>query len=323
MKYRTLGRTNLSVSEISLGAWSLGGIVRVKNRTSRNADPCGYGEVAEEDGIAIVQRALSLGINFIDTAPIYGDGASEARVCRALAGNGRSDIIVSTKCGVYADNGQYVRRFTRDVVLREVEKSLRRLGKDVLDIEMLHSPTIAEFGDGDGWRALLELKEQGVVRFVGISIFSEVEQAREFVESGLCDVMMLKLNLLDLTMLPILDLAQRHNVGIMVRESLAGGFLTGLFDENTQFGPDDQRSCWPPEQVLDSIRRADKLKFLVRWDRTLAQAAIKWVLSLPGVSTVTAGCGTIAELQENAAVSDMPPLTSAEMDHISGIIHAI
>ena len=316
MNYRMLGRTDFSVSEISLGAWSLGGIVRVRDRTSKNADPCGYGEVAEADGITIVERALALGINFIDTAPIYGDGNSELRVCKALAESGRRDVVVSTKCGVFAEDGQYMRIFTGDVILREVEKSLKRLNRTTLDIELLHSPTIAEFGDGSGWKALLELKDQGVVRFVGISVFSEPGQAREFVESGLCDVLMLKVNLLDTTMLPILELAQKHNVGVMVRESLAGGFLTGLFDENTQFRPDDQRSCWPREQVLDSIRRADRLKFLVRQDRTLAQAAIQWVLSLPGVSTVTAGCGTIAELQENAAVSDIPPLSPDELERV-------
>lgn len=321
MNYRMLGRTGFSVSEISLGAWSLGGIVRVRNRTSKNADPCGYGEVAEADGIAIVHKALGLGINFIDTAPIYGDGKSELRVCKALATSGRDDVHISTKCGVYAENGEYVRIFTRDVILREVEKSLKRLGRTVLDIDLLHSPTIAEFGDGSGWEALLDLKDQGIVRFVGISVLFEPGQAREFVESGLCDVVMLKVNLLDTTMLPILELAQKHNVGVMVRESLAGGFLTGLFDENTQFRPDDQRSCWPREQVLDSIRRAERLRFLVRPDRTLAQAAIQWVLSLPGVSTVTAGCGTIAELEENATVSDMPPLSPDELERVREVMN--
>jgi len=320
MRYRTLGRTGLNVSEISLGAWSLGGIVRVRNRTSKNPDPCGYGELSEADGIAIVDRALALGINFIDTAPIYGDGASELRVRKALAASGREDILVSTKCGVYAEDGQYIRVFTRDVILREVEKSLKRLNTSTIDIELLHSPTIAEFGDGTGWRALLELKEQGVVRFVGISIFSEPEQAREFVESGLCDVMMLKINLLDTTMLPVIELAERYDVGIMVRESLAAGFLTGLFDENTKFRSDDQRSCWPREQVLDSIRRAEKLKFLTGPGRTLAQAAIRWVLDLPGLSTVTVGAGTVGELEENSAASAMPPLSLGELARIEEVI---
>ncbi|MHB1459886.1 MAG: aldo/keto reductase [Armatimonadota bacterium] len=320
MKYRKLGRTNLNVSEISLGAWSLGGIVRVRNRTSANADPCGYGEVSEVDGIAIVKHALTLGINFIDTAPMYGDGHSELRVQKALQASGRTDIMLCTKCGVFAEDGEYVRRFTRDVVLREVEKSLKRLGRDSVDIELLHSPTIAEYGDGDCWKALLELKQQGVVRWVGISINSELDQAREFVESGLCDVMMLKLNMLDTAMLPVCELAQKNNVGIMIREAFAGGFLTGAFNENTVFTPDDQRAMMSREYVLSLLRKVEKLKPLANDRRSLAQTALLWLLSLPGVSTVTVGTSSKQRLTENSAVSDMPPLTTRELGHIDEIL---
>jgi aryl-alcohol dehydrogenase-like predicted oxidoreductase len=320
MKYRQLGRTGLKVSEISLGAWLLGGIVRVTGRTSMNADPCGYGEMREDEGLAIGHRALEKGINLIDTAPIYGDGESERRVSLIVKESGRKDVIICTKCGVYAEDGRYVRNFSRDVVLREVETSRDRLGRDQLDIVLLHSPTIAEFGGGDGWAALRELKEQGVVRFIGISIFSEPEQAREFIESGLCDVMMVRFNMLDTVMRPILVLALKHGVGIMVREALCNGFLAGLFDENTVFKPDDQRSCWPREQVLNYIRRVEELKFLSKPGRSLAQAALQWVLAHPGVSTVTVGAGSPRELDENVAVTDLPPLTNEELNRIESIL---
>lgn len=322
MEYRVLGRTGLEVSEISLGAWSLGGIVRVRDRTSKDSDPCGYGEVSEAEGIPIAYRALELGINFIDTAPIYGDGNSEIRVRKALESSGRDDVTICTKCGVFAQDGRYVREFTRDVILREVERSLKRLGKSQLDIELLHSPSIAEFGDGESWEALLELKSQGVVRFIGISINSEPEQAIEFARSGVCDVMMLRINLLDTTMLPVLEAAIKNNVGIMARETLCNGFLTGLFDEETVFSQDDQRSKFPRESVLSSIRKARDFRFLVREGRTQAQAAVQWVLSLPGVTTVTAGAGTIRELEDNVAVSDMGRMSPEEMESIRAIQEA-
>jgi aryl-alcohol dehydrogenase-like predicted oxidoreductase len=138
-------------------------------------------------------------------------------------------------------------------------------------------------------------------------------------ESGLCDVMMLRINLLDTVMVPVLEIARKNNVGIMARESLSNGLLTGRFDENTVFGPDDQRSKFPRDTVLKRIRMAQQFKFLVRADRTLVQAAIQWVLSLAGVSTVTVGADTIPELEENAAVSDMAPLTAGELAQISEI----
>lgn len=320
MKYRQLGRTGWEVAEISLGAWLLGGIVRVTGRTSANADPCGYGEMGESEGLAIGHRALELGINFFDTAPIYGDGESERRVHKILSDSNRKDVIVCTKCGVFSENGRYVRDFSRSTVLREVEASRKRLGREQLDIELLHSPTIAEFGAGDGWLALRELKEQGLVRFIGISIYSEPEQAKEFIESGLCDVMMVRFNLLDTAMRPLLSLALKQGVGIMVREALCNGFLTGQFHENTVFKPDDQRSCWPRSQVLEYIRKADELKFLVKPGRTLAQAALQWVLAQPGVSTVTVGAGSPREVDENAAVSDLSLLTLEEMGRIESLM---
>jgi aryl-alcohol dehydrogenase-like predicted oxidoreductase len=104
VQYRILGKTNPRVSEISLGAWSLGGLIRVRNRTSQDADPCGNCEVSEAEGIRMAHRALALGINFFDTAPIYGDGGSELRVRIALETSAARDVIVSAKCGVFAQD---------------------------------------------------------------------------------------------------------------------------------------------------------------------------------------------------------------------------
>src|SRR4051794_13464489 len=139
MKYRTLGRTGISVSEIGLGAWELGGSYYLRERSSANNDPAGYDDVAADEAIATIHWGLERGLSFIDTAPIYGDGESERRVARALEGR-TEPVTVETKLCVFAEDGRYRRVFTRQAVLEEFEKSRQRLGVDTVEIDLLHSP---------------------------------------------------------------------------------------------------------------------------------------------------------------------------------------
>jgi aryl-alcohol dehydrogenase-like predicted oxidoreductase len=320
LQYRILGRTGLAVSEIGLGSWELGGSYFLRDRSSADNDPAGYADVAEQEAIATVHWGLANGLTFIDTAPIYGNGESERRVARALTAwtsAATHPIVVETKLGVYGEAGRYRRVFSREVDFREFELSQQRLGRDVLDIELLHSPSREEFGEGESLAALLELKQQGKVRFIGLSSSYDVPHTLEILETGQLDVLQIPLSLLRPEWKAVLDVCRRHNVGVVVREPLYSGYLTGRLNENTEFAADDQRRVWGRERHLDLVRRAKEFSFLASDQRTFAQGALKWILSFPEVSVVIAGSANPSELAENMAVSDAPDLNPLDLERVA------
>ncbi len=318
MQYRTLGRTGIQVSEIGLGSWELGGSYFLRDRSSAGNDPAGYADVAEQEAIATVHWGLENGLSFIDTAPIYGDGESERRVARALAGR-TEPVTVETKLCVFAEDGRYRRVFTRDIVFQEFEKSQRRLGVDVVDVDLLHSPTRQEFGNGESLEALLELKKAGKVRWIGVSSSYDVAHTLELIDTGHLDVLQIPLSLMRPEWTEVLAACRRHGTGVVVREPLFSGYLTGRLTEDMTFPKDDQRSVWGRERHLENVRRARLFAFLAGEQRTQAQAALKWILSFPEVSVVIAGSANRTELAENMAVSDQPNLTADELDRVSAV----
>lgn len=318
MQYRTLGRTGIKVSEIGLGSWELGGSYFLRDRSSAGTDPAGYTDVVEQEAVATVHWGLEHGLSFIDTAPIYGDGESERRVARALVGRSEP-VTVETKLCVYAEDGRYRRAFSRDVVLREFEKSQQRLGVDVIDIDLLHSPSREEFGNGESLDTLLELKQAGKVRWIGISSSYDVAHTLELIETGHLDVLQIPLSLLRPEWVDVLAACRRNGTGVVVREPLFSGYLTGHLTEDTVFSRDDQRSVWGRERHRENVRRANLFTFLATEGRTPAQAALKWILSFPDVSVVIAGSSNRTELEENMAVSDQPSLSAEELDRVAAV----
>ena len=322
MKYRELGkRTGLRVSEIGLGAWGLGGAVDVLPPTGQgDRYPANYGDMSDDEAQALLEACFADGINFLDTAPFYGNGRSEERIGRAI--RGRDDVIVATKAGVFIDEqGRSMREFSRQIVKQQFDESRRRLGRDILDIEFLHSPNHEEYGAGEAMNALQELKAEGKLRFIGVSVnLGPTNPHREFIERGEVDVIEMPLSLLHPEGTELLPLALQHGVGIVVRQALVGGVLSGRFTRDTVFPENDQRRLWPRERLFEWLDKFDRLSFL-RQDgrRTPAQAALQWVLSQDGVSTVIAGAMSAPEMQENAAVPDLPALTPAELARVGEV----
>jgi aryl-alcohol dehydrogenase-like predicted oxidoreductase len=322
VKYRILGeRTGLRVSEIGLGAWGIGGPVAVKNRTGPNLAPANYGTIEEAQAIATIHAALDSGVNFIDTAPFYGgDGVSERRIGAAL--RGRSDeVIVATKVGVFKEGDEYRRIFTREVVRRQVEQSRQNLGRDVLDIELVHSPTRAEYGNGEALDELVAQKAAGRVRFIGFSIMGDPVQGMEFLRTGVVDVLEVPFSLLRPQVADaLLPMAAKMGVGVIAREPLANGFLTGRFTRETQFPPEDQRGNLSRAQIAENVERAEEFAFLAQGTgRTPSQGALQWVLANPAITTVIAGAMAPGEARENAAVPDVAPLTGADVGRVRAI----
>jgi aryl-alcohol dehydrogenase-like predicted oxidoreductase len=203
------------------------------------------------------------------------------------------------------------------VVFGELAKSQERLGSEVIDVELLHSPTREEFGNGESLEALLELKRNGKVRWIGLSSSYDVAHTLEILETGHLDVLQIPLSLLRPEWKDVLAACARHNTGVVVREPLFNGYLTGRLSEATVFAPDDQRSVWGRERHLENVRRSAQFAFLENENRTRAQSALKWILSFPEVSVVIAGSSNRQELAENMAVSDQPDLNPLELEQIA------
>lgn len=297
MKYRTLGRTGLKVSEIGLGGWAIGGVA-----FDDEGRPRGYGAQPKEQSIATLRRAVDLGINFFDTGA-YGAHKGEEYTGEALSGV-RDKVIIQAKGGTYYQGTHRGRDFTERGLRWQLEETLRRLRTDYVDCYVLHEPSEQEAEEG--YPTLIKFKEEGKARFIGISPFPGVEMAERYLKSGQVDVLTQTFNVLNPHRgLAILELARRYNAGVIVMQPLAAGFLTGTITPDTQFAPDDYRSTWPRERVRSLAERAERLLPLVDGDRRrLPEFALRYILSFPEVSTVIAGAKSVPEVEQNASVSD-------------------
>ena len=305
MRYRTLGRAGIRISEVGLGTWGMGG-----DR---------YGRADDAESRRAVLRALELGINHIDTAPIYGNGRSEEVVGDAIAGR-RHEVVLATKVGMFP-GGRGKFDYSGATVMREVEQSLRRLRTDYLDIYFLHSPDEELYRD-DGLEALVRLKEQGKIRATGFSVMSVDEGiplAMRLIEQGEVDVIQQAYRLLyTLPAKELFPLAEASNVGVIARENFYFGFLTGTITRETVFDDHDDRRKFSPEFIDAVLARVERLKFLTE-ERTMTQAALQFVLATSGVHGVIPGAMTVAEVEDNVRASGGKRITSEEMAEIMAL----
>ena len=305
MQYRTLGRTGIRISEIGLGTWGMGGTR--------------YGRADDAESRRALLRALDLGVNQIDTAPLYGNGRSEEVIGAALAGR-RHEAVLATKVGMFPGGRQNF-DYSGAAVMREVEHSLRRLRTDYIDIYFLHSPDDALYRD-DGLAALVRLKEQGKIRAAGFSVMSVDEGiplAMRLIEQGDVDVIQQAFRLLyTLPAQELFPLAQARNVGVIARENFYFGFLTGAITRETIFDDHDDRRKFRADFIDAVLSRVEKLGFLTA-ERTMTQAALQFVLSTPGVHGVIPGAMTVAEVEDNVRASAGQPITAAEMAQIMAL----
>ena len=309
MNFRTLGKTGLKVSEIGFGSWAIGG------PSEAVGTAWGWGEVPERDAIAAVQRARELGVNFFDTADVYGDGHSEEMLGKAL-GPGWKGVYVASKVGNVVRDGQEAKDWSREHITRSCEASLRRLRKDVIDLYQLHNPEIEDIQKGDWPETLERLREQGKIRWYGVSVFVP-EEALAVLERGAGHVIQLAYNALRLEMEEeVLPRAQQQNVGIIARVPLYYGILAGKFLPNTRFGADDHRShTLPPETMRELVPRADRLKPLAG-ATSLAQWALRFVLANPAIATVIPGARNPRQAEQNCQAAAAPPLPGEQVEAV-------
>ena len=301
MEHRELGRSGLRVSEVGFGAWAVGGDA--------------WGPVEDESSVAAMERALELGINFIDTADVYGDGHSEALVSRVISGR-RGEVVLSTKGGLMGHHRDPEREPVYDTpgkVIEAFEASLGRLGTDYVDVYFCH----IWWDKPEETEAFIEaferLKGDGKVRAVGVST-NDLDYIKHFDRDGGLDVVQLDYSILnrepEREVLPYL---QERGIGVVVRGPLRMGMLTGKFSEDTTFPEGDIRRGWPEERWFkDSLRKVEGLRALED-GRTLGQVALRYVLNHPAVSVAIPGAKTPEQVEANAAASVRPLLSEEDL----------
>ena len=223
---RPLGKTGIMVSEIGLGCWGIGGPVQ------RDGVVSGYGRVDDAESVAMLRRALDQGVNFLDTAPWYGNGHSERLVGEAIRGR-REEVILCSKVGIALEDEELIRNYSGDYIMAGYQDALERLGTDYIDVYVLHSPAVEEY-DPSGLAALKELKRRGVIRAFGISFPASHQEGEQFYlplcEREGVDVVQLRFNLVSWaarrTIMPAL---RALGIGIVCREPFFFGYLTGRF----------------------------------------------------------------------------------------------
>ncbi len=317
MQYHTLGRTDLEVSSVSLGAWEIGGAVTL-TFDGLGTIAHGWGSTNDDASLDLIARCREAGVNFIDTAPIYGDGHSEEVIGRALAGC-RDEWIVCTKGGHGAAEGKAWTDFSREKLLWQMDESLRRLGMDHVDLYLLHGPSADDIARGECLEAMETMRSQGKTRFVGVSIGPN-EMGVDLIERGVVDVLQQSINIIgsDATD-ALLPAAVEHNVGIVARGVFGQGFLPGTLKPDATFGDDDRRSWQSPESRQAIAAKADALRALTGEQRSLAQLCVQYVLQLTGVTTAIAGTSKWPHMQENLGAVDCPPLTDEDLRLIAQI----
>jgi aryl-alcohol dehydrogenase-like predicted oxidoreductase len=306
MKYRTLGKTGLKVSEISYGAWGIGGGM--------------WQDSDDAEAMRALHKAADLGINFIDTALAYGDGHSERLIGKFLRER-KERVYVATKIPPKnllwpARKGSPVKEaFPNDYIIECTEKSLKNLGVGCLDVQQFHVWLDEWLNQGDWQDALQKLKQQGKIRTFGVSINDHSpETALELGKSGLVDTFQVIYNIFDQSPEEkLFPLCRERNIGVIVRVPFDEGSLTGKISPETTFPEKDWRNRYfhgdRKKQVWERVQRLQEM--LNGEAKSLPELALRFCLSHPAVSTIIPGMRTANHVQTNAAVSDGRLLSNA------------
>lgn len=310
MKYRDLGNTGLTVSEIGFGGWAIGG----------NQFGNSYGQTQDDVSLAALHKAYDLGCTFFETSDVYGHGQSETLIGQALRQWKRESVVIATKAGVdfYSSPQTATRQNFSEKHLRyALEQSLKRLGTDYIDVYQLQNPSMELIHHGKVFSLMQALKAEGKIRHVGISIHDPMEGIMA-VDIGQVETVQAVYNLFDhRAERALFPHCQKLAVGLIIREPLANGFLAGKFQDSQSFEKGDIRANWPKLYLTKRIQATEQFRKVVPQAYPgLVAMALKSVLTQPAVSVVIPGCKTPQQVVENMTVSDLPDLTEAEREAI-------
>lgn len=311
MKYRELGRTGWKVSEISFGAWAIGSM---------------WGSVDEKESMAALHKALDLGINFFDTADVYGDGRSE-RLLGRLRKERKENFYVATKAGRRL-NPHTPQGYNRENLTCFVEDSLRNLRMDCVDIVQLHCPPNKVYYTPETFEALEELVKAGKICHYGVSVSTCEEGLKSLEYPGIQSVQIIFNMFRHRPAELFFPEAKRRHVGILARVPLASGMLTGRMSLETTFAQDDHRTFNREGAKFDKgetfsgveynlgLDIVDQLRPLVPGRATMAQFALRWILMFDAVTCAIPGGKRPSQVEDNARASDLPPLSDEVMGKV-------
>ncbi len=298
MKYRTLGNTGFRVSEIGFGAWAIGGAMDVFGM------PVGWSNVTDSESVAAIERAVDLGINFFDTADVYGMGHSEELLGKTLKGK---DCIIATKVGNRVDNTGARKDFSEKWLCDSIEGSLRRLNRETIDLYQLHNPDPGTYKKGEVFGAMNRLKEEGKIRAIGVSI-SNPKEGLDLIRNHKPDCLQVLFNILNQEPAEeLIPAAEKNGVGIIVRVPLASGLLTGKFQETDHFFSNDNRSNYlTPQRMKEALNKVEKLKELTaEFKIPLGVFSLAFLLKFAGVSCLIPGAKNPIQVEQNVSASGL------------------
>ena len=304
MQYRNLGSTGMQISTVSFGAWAIGGT---------------WGPVDDEQSMAALHRALDLGVNFFDTADVYGDGRSERLLAR-LRRERNEPFFVATKAGRRLPK-QTVKGYSSQNLREWVERSLKNLEVESLDLLQLHCPPSELYEHGEVFQILEDLKREGLIQHYGISVEKVSEAMRGIQHLGVESVQIIFNAFRLKPAQEFFAAAQARNVGILARVPLASGLLTGKLTPASSFAPDDHRAFNRDGAAFDKgetfsgvpldvgFEAVEALRELVPEGWTLAQFALRWIGMFEAVSSSIPGAKNPAQVEANMSAADLPELS--------------
>lgn len=314
MQYRELGRTGWKVSALSFGAWAIGGT---------------WGPVEEEESLAALRSALDMGVNFFDTADVYGDGLSERLIAKLLRETSQP-IHIATKAGRRLDP-HIASGYNRANLTAFVERSLKNLDTEALDLLQLHCPPTEVYYMPEVFGVLDDLVKAGKLQYYGVSV-EKVEEALKAIEYPNVQTVQIIFNLFRQRPADLFfKQAKLHRVGILARVPLSSGMLTGKFKPDSKFTSDDHRAFNRDGEAFDrgetfsgvdyatGLKAVEQLKQICPPGMSLTQFALRWILMFDAVTCAIPGAKRPSQAEENFAAADMPALSDEVMKQASAI----
>jgi aryl-alcohol dehydrogenase-like predicted oxidoreductase len=314
MEYRELGRTGWKVSSISFGAWAIGGT---------------WGEVDDRDSISALHTALDHGVNFFDTADVYGDGHSEKLLAK-LRRERSEPFYIATKAGRRADP-HVAESYTRENLTAYVERSLQNLETESLDLLQIHCPPTAVYYMPEVFSILDDLTQAGKIQHYGVSV-EKVEEALKAIEYPNVKTVQIVFNIFRQRPAGLFfNEAIRRKIGVLARLPLSSGMLSGKLTAQTKFDPGDHRSFNRQGAAFDrgetfsgfdyetGLKAVESLRPLVPGDMTMAEFALRWILMFPAVSCAIPGAKRPDQVIQNVRAADLPPLSKETMSAVEAL----
>ncbi|RKQ32487.1 aldo/keto reductase [Oceanobacillus halophilus] len=311
MNYKQLGNTDLNISNLSFGTWAIGGA---------------WGKVNDTESLKGLDRAMELGVNFFDTADVYGDGHAEELLAKATKGKESEIHIASKFCRAGDINDP--KNYSEEQVRTYLDNTLRRLNRDTLDLYQIHCPPLEILKDGSVFDVLEKLKAEGKIRYYGVSV-ETVEEGLYVLENSGASALQVIFNMF--RQKPLEELfprAMEKGVGILARVPLASGLLTGKFSKDTTFEEDDHRRFNKDGQAFNvgetfaglefnkGVELSRELEWIAEGRGNMTKAALKWILEQEAVTSVIPGFRNVKQVEDNLGALDVKDYTEEELSRL-------